>query len=119
LGSPSRTRHKSVRDGLSAANLLTKVVWKNAHQCLSAKLWHDEHGPGNDGRDADGEHRNGFDVRRGPARCVRMSDSTNPRGDGDACICEKCGDPFRRVAVLPAASEWEYCPTCMEEYLNR
>ena len=47
-----------------------------------------------------------------------MSDSANPRGDGEACICEKCGEPFRRVSVLPAASEWEYCPTCMEEYMN-
>ncbi|NHN49138.1 hypothetical protein G9464_16280 [Halostella sp. JP-L12] len=48
-----------------------------------------------------------------------MSDSANPRGDGEACVCEKCGDAFRLVSVLPAASEWEYCPTCMEEYMNR
>jgi RNA polymerase-binding transcription factor DksA len=48
-----------------------------------------------------------------------VSKRSNHSGDGDPCICEKCGESFRRIAVLPTAKEWDYCSTCMEEYLNR
>lgn len=43
----------------------------------------------------------------------------NPRGDGDPRICDNCGDAFRNISVLAAGSEYDYCPTCMEEYMSR
>jgi len=48
-----------------------------------------------------------------------MSDAANPIGDGEAEFCDNCGEAYRHRSVLPGGIWNDYCPTCLEDYMNR
>jgi len=48
-----------------------------------------------------------------------MPEGANPTGDGEAKFCDKCGEAYRYVSVLPGDIWNDYCLTCLEDYLSR